>query len=107
MPSPVSDVCDSLHSDLLQPLGITFWPHDDGSISYFLADGTFVYLSAKSVRYLHRYFRSGRWWDCELCAGLADLLLTQYVCRWRDMPTADAVEILDLVGLLVYVYQRS
>ena len=107
MSSAVADARESLHSELLEPLGITYWPHDDGSISYFLADGTFVYLSSKSVCYLHRYFRSGRWWDCELCAGLADLLLTQYVCRWRDMSTADAAEILDLVRLLVYVYQRS
>lgn len=98
---------DRLHSARLCSLGISSWAHDDGSISYFLPDGSFVYLTSKHVEYLYRYFQSGRWWDCELCAGLVDLILTNFVCRWRDMATSDCVDMLSLVRLLVCVHQRS
>lgn len=97
-----------LHSDRLAPLGISYWPHpEDGSITYFLADGSFVYLSPKHVDFLRRFFCSGRWWDCELCAGLADLVLTNYVVKWRDLSFDDASDTLNLVRLLVYVAYRS
>lgn len=97
-----------LHSERLIPLGISYWPHpEDGSISYFLADGTFVYLGSKQVEFLHRFYQSGRWWDCELCAGLADLVLTNLAVKWRDMSPADSGETLDLVRLLMHVWQRS
>lgn len=98
---------DRLHSADLCSLGISFWAHEDGSISYFLPDGSFVYLTSNHVDYLYRYFHGGRWWDAELCAVLVDLILNTFVSRWRDASVSDCADMLSCVRLLVCVYQRS